>query len=195
MSKHRWNSSVDLVVIFCVGLVGALVPHLFKLGRVEAAAAQVLRGSRFELIDDSGNVRAVLDCGTARQPRLRMLSAQGNAAIDIGLTGAGSSYANFNGADGSPRVALKMGFGEKPVILMGDQDSPNKVILGAVQPDALDPNLDTWALEFNQPPPRHRLVAGVFATLGYRGQLIRGSALVMNAQGHLTNLGDDHGNR
>ena len=191
MTKRRWNSPVDLTLVFCLGLVGALLPHLFNLGRVEAAAPPVLRGSRFELVDDSGKLRAVLECGAAMQPRLRMLSPEGNAAIDIGLTGAGSSYANFNSADGSPRVAMKMGFGEKPVILMGDRDSPTKLVLGAVQPDAIDPNLDTWALEFNQPPPNYRAVAGVFATLGYKGKPIHGSVLVKDPQGHTLVFGDD----
>jgi hypothetical protein len=181
---------MSLVVVFLIGSLGAFVQYLFTPRMAEASASQVLRGSRFELVDNSGKVKAVLECGQAKQPRLRMLSEEGVAIIDVGLTGSGSPYWSFNGADGSSRVVVKIGFGDKPILLMGDRTSPSKLILGSVQSDAPDPTLDTWAVEFSQPPPHRRPVAGINAILGYEGKPIVGSMFVVDLRGRLSTFGD-----
>jgi hypothetical protein len=48
-----------------------------------------------------------------------MLGSDGHIAVDIGVVPTGSSYLILNGADGSFRVAFKMGFGDKPVLNNG----------------------------------------------------------------------------
>ena len=190
MPKYTPNSVMPLALAFVAGWLGSLVPRLLAPMQAQAAASPVLRANRFELVDDSAKLRAVIECGRAGQPHFRMLSVEGGTTVDIGIAGSASPYLTFNGSDGSPRVAVKMGFGDKPVLMMGDRASPSKLILGSVNSDLPDPSLDTWALAFVQPPPHHRDLAGINANFGSGKIPIAGSVFVVDARERLVTLGD-----
>jgi hypothetical protein len=192
--KAEMNLKIGLIAAFLAGSLGGLLANLFTSRRPQAATPHVLRANRFELVDESGKLRGVIDCEGVKQPPIRMLGSDGHIAVDIGVVPTGSSYLILNGADGSSRVAFKMGFGDKPVLIMGDRTSPTKLVLGSVNSDFPDPKSDTWALEFNQPPPHHRTLAGINALLGTEGKPIGGHVFVVDTRGRLLALGgtDSH---
>jgi len=147
MYQWRKSSSIGWFSAFVAGLLGSIVLHLFAPQHAEGATMHGLRGSRLELVDNRGKVRALLYCGREGEPHFRMLSSEDKVMIDIGLNGASTPYLTLNGSDGTPRVDVKIGYDDKPVMWMGDNRSPSKLVLGAIQTDSPDPNLDMWALE------------------------------------------------
>jgi hypothetical protein len=185
---------VALLLAYSAGILGSVTANVLMARRVEAAAAQVVRGSRFELVDESGVARAFLEFERPGRPRLRIAAGAQSDEVDIGVTGLGQGYLVLNGRDGRRRFSVQMGYLNKPTLFMGDDESSSKVTLGSVQPDAFDPNLDFWALRFSRTMPDSTL-GGVFVDIGHGGRPSRGSVSVRAADGKLWSLPSEGDNR
>jgi hypothetical protein len=184
--KRRLRKSTTtlagLSLAYIAGMMGSFTADLFRPGHVQAAPAQVVRANRFELVDGSGTPRAFLEFEGTDRPRLRISSGGSAEEVTIGVTGRGQGYLALKGVDGRPRFAVHMGYQDKPMLLMGDEESGSKVVLGSVQPDAMDPTLDIWALEFSRAMP-HAILGGLFMETGQNGKPSKGSLLVRDASG------------
>jgi hypothetical protein len=169
------------------GFTGSIVSRVLTFNSVEAASDVVLRGRRIELVDGTNKARAVLDFDATKRVRFQLLSADYATAIEISVGGAGSPSVIINGVDGGRRIDMHLGVTGKPVLQMGDGESPSKLVLGSIQPDFPDPTIDIWSLEFNKPAPL-RPLAGINMNIKHGGQLSRGSVYIFDSGGHRWSL-------
>jgi len=176
-----------LLFAYFAGILGSVTANLFMPGLAQAAHAPIVRATRFELVDESGVARAFLEFERPGRPRLRIAAESGTDEVSIGVTGPGQGYLALNGRDGRPRFTVHMAYQGKPVLLMGDDESSSKVTLGSVQPDALDPNLDFWALSFRRTMP-NSILGGLFVDIGHGGRPSKSSLSVRAADGKLWSL-------
>jgi hypothetical protein len=163
-AKSDWGENVSInrlrwiIVAFVAGACGSLATRVFNLENISAAPAQPLRSTRFELIDSAGRTRAVMESGDGGGAKLRFFNDAMRTPLELGLLG-GQPYLRMNGSDGRMRVTLKLIYGEKPVLLMGDSTSEQRLSLGVVQGDSSDPKADFWALLLGKPIDRDLLAA------------------------------------
>lgn len=126
MSTKQYGLTLALAMI--AGMVGGVVSSWFFIGRLMVAQkipqqAKVLRAERFELVDQSGKVRAVLDTGgraptgesitmiesmtgIAPEPALRLYDRDGNVRGVFGLWLDEDPVLEYRGKDGKSRVRL-----------------------------------------------------------------------------------------
>lgn len=171
-----------IFVAFVASLCGALVPRVFQLDAAAAAPLQPVRSTSFELLDDSGRKKAIIESEKGGSVRLRFFDAEMKTPLELGLNSGGKPFLRINGSDGRVRLTLKLIEGDKPTILMGDSTSEQRLQLGATQPDATGSNSDVWALLLGNPIDRD-LLAGLAMNTGPGTGAGIGSLSVRNSDG------------
>jgi len=121
------------------------------LQSVEAQdSAAVVRASRIELIDTSGNTKAILGMNpVAKTTTLSFFADDGKALASFGLRSE-LPFIQLFGGDEKPRATLALDTVHKPHLVFGDGVVEGRVVLGALGGDVLpdDPTINEWVLQF-----------------------------------------------
>jgi hypothetical protein len=87
------------------------------------AAAEVVRASRFELVDSEGHVRAALTLDGDGNPGLSFSDAQGNVRASLVLGQEGIPCLNLMGKAGTVRASLGFGSDWRVQLVLSDANS------------------------------------------------------------------------
>jgi hypothetical protein len=145
----RLTNALNVVAACVAGFLGGT---LASQTRVEAVSPQVVRASKFELLDATGVPVARWEVDPEKhQAHLCFVSKDGRVALDIGVQSASSPFLAMNGRDGKPRIDMGTGWMDKPALVMSDERWQGRIVLGHAgsdTPDILDDPRDQWGLEF-----------------------------------------------
>jgi hypothetical protein len=142
------NLSTLMAAVICGFISGSLSTRL----SVNAAATPaVVRGSKFELVDDSGRQIAIWQGDQSGRSALSFLGSDQKEVITLGLQPDKSPILNMMGKEGKIRLTIRLGTGDKPVLGMGDEKWEGRVILGYIEPDVRSERDDDWGLLFRAP--------------------------------------------
>jgi hypothetical protein len=145
----RLTNLLNLAVACVAGFLGGT---LASQARVEAVSPEVVRASRFELLDATGRPVARWEVDSERHVvHLSFLSKGGSVGFDLGVQSAGQPFLTMNGHEGKPRINMGLGWMDKPALVMGDERWAGRLHLGHAgsdTPDILDDPWDQWGLEF-----------------------------------------------
>ena len=180
--KSMWQSVLSLVLGFIGGIVAT--NSNFHIHRAQPEVrAEVVRASRFELVNASGNPLAYwgTDMG-GFSTEIAFSGKDGRVRARLGVTAgellakkpnAYSPYFELIGSDGKVRFAERLDASEYPMLALGDSGSANRLLLGhMVAGDVAGVNApdpwDRWALVLRDPSRgwREYLDIGVTTTLG-----------------------------
>jgi hypothetical protein len=134
------------ILVACVS--GFLGGALASQGGKAAPPPDVVRASRFELVNRAGRMVASWEVTPANQVRLQFGSGRAGA-LEIGSLEDGRPFLRMRGRDGKNRLVMELDTLDKPMIGMGDEKWEGRVHLGFVEPDVLDPASDDWRLSFS----------------------------------------------
>jgi hypothetical protein len=159
--------SACLVAGFTGGVVSTRVVHTNE----RSGAAEVIRARSFELVDKTGRAisfwgvdkdddvvlafgarsEVAQYMGRTRVPGLGPpgLKNPRNQLAAIGLQANDSPILQFNAADGWPRARWYLRDDGKPILLMDDETGP-RLLLGLDQSDTPGPDDNDWALVFDE---------------------------------------------
>jgi hypothetical protein len=129
------------------GFLGGTLASQGRENRVEAFAPEVIRASRFELVNPAGITVANWEVTPTNEIRLRFTSGRGEA-LEIGALQDGRPFLRMRGRDGKARVVMELDGLDKPMLGMGDEKWEGRVRLGFIEPDILDTGSDDWGLAF-----------------------------------------------
>jgi hypothetical protein len=142
----------NLLVIVAACAAGYLGGSLAPQARVEARGPEVVRASRFELVDAAGKTVARWEVDSEKHHIHLCFSPKGGpVGLDIGVSTEGLPFLTMNGHDGKPRVYMGTGWMDKPALVMSDERWLGRVVLGHAgsdTPDILEDPSDRWGLEF-----------------------------------------------
>jgi hypothetical protein len=142
------NASLFNVIAAAVaGFIGGTVA---SRAPVRAASPQVIRASRFELVDSAGHALARWEVDPeTNSAHLRFL-ARGGVALDEGTFSDVGPFLRMNGRDSRNRIALELDPADKPGLMMSDERWLGRIVLGYAGSDTPDiPDTeDSWNLEF-----------------------------------------------
>jgi hypothetical protein len=161
----------NLLLITGVALLAGFLGGAISSWRVEAASSQVVRASRFELVNTVGAVVATWSVESENEVHFRFMRGPRNSAIDISVRADGSPIIQAFGKDGKERISLGLGSSDKPVFVMSDSRWTGRVQLGFLEPDTINPASDTWGLLFHA-IGSERTVAGIGMSNGVDGQAV-----------------------
>ena len=116
------------------------------------AASDILRASRFELVDESGRRIGVWGRDQAGHTAIAFTGKGGNELAALGVRSDCYPFLDMAGADGKVRVTLRLESGDKPLLGMGDEKWEGRVLLGSIAHDTSEPS-DEWGLLFRGPVP------------------------------------------
>jgi|HubBroStandDraft_1064217.scaffolds.fasta_scaffold164161_2 hypothetical protein len=160
------------------GFAGGWVATQFQ--PTAAASDKAIKASRFELVDTSGRIRAVLGMHDGLDvPVLWFLTRSGQEVASIGLSSSLPSI-RFMGVDGRPRAVFCLTAGQRPLIALGDERWEGRIKLGAIEEDA-SPHGADWGLEFTGAVPSH-VLAGMGLVRDSGGQFL-GTLTVEDGKG------------
>jgi hypothetical protein len=159
--KHLFS----IVAAMLAGFIGGILSNRVNNTREEPRISQVFRARSFELVNEAGQAisywgvdqgqNAILAFGSrglalggARPQNIPPgLQNPHNQLLTIGLQGNDSPLVQMNGANGKTRARLLLSSYGKPVLLMEDETGP-RVLLGIEQSDTPGPEDDDWSLAF-----------------------------------------------
>jgi hypothetical protein len=87
------------------------------------AAAEVVRASRFELVDSDGNVRAALTVDGEGNSGLSLSDEEGNVRASLVLNREGIPRLNLMGKSGTVRASLGFGSDWRVQLVLSDANS------------------------------------------------------------------------
>ena len=87
------------------------------------AAAEVVRASRFELVDSDGNVRAALTLDAEGNSGLSLSDEEGNVRASLVLGPEGIPRLNLMGKTGAVRASLGFGSDWRVQLVLSDANS------------------------------------------------------------------------
>lgn len=183
MKYHLSKGWIWICAAFVAGFCGSCLERAIRVNSVMADSSRTVRSNRFELIDSTGQPAAILETRTGRGSRLVFIDSKIGIPLEVGMSSTGKSFLRMNGADGKPRVTLRIVDGDKPLLTMGDGQWEQRVLLGTVQPDSPDPKSDSWALLFGNPIDR-QLLAAIGMNTGSALRAARGSVSVRTGEGN-----------
>jgi len=131
------------ILAACVS--GFLGGTLASQTRVQASSVDVVRASRFELVNPAGSTVADWEVTPSNEVRLRFASSRGNA-VEIGVLEDGRPYLRMRGRDDKNRIVMELDQRDKPLLGMGDEKWEGRLRIGFVEPDVVDPNSDDWGI-------------------------------------------------
>lgn len=165
----------QLFTLVAAGLIGGLCANLFQSraqAQQEPALPQVLRAQRFELVDETGTVRASLGCAGG-VTELRMIGHDDNTNTTIRIRKDGSAALSFHDAKQQSRIVLGIGAGGVGGLAFADGDGKSRMALGTDKAGAP-------AVSLNYASGK---LAGLFTV-----QAERDAALILNGPKGDTNL-------
>lgn len=114
--------------------------------------ADRIQAHRFELVDSTGRIAATLE-ETPRGPHLLFNDLSGRDRLEIGLDNDILPYAEFTGADTSPRLRLGVDHGGNAAIDMSD-GKRSRLVLGTMASDVdFSGPINNWGLFLNPNNP------------------------------------------
>jgi hypothetical protein len=137
-----------LIVAVAGGFIGGSLSN--RMGSVRAAAPDVIRASRFELIDESGRRIGVWERNSKGQS-LTFVGKDGNQQIAFGLLNSSYPFLDMTGRDGKLRLTLRLGRDDKPLLGMSDEKWEGRLLLGFIEHDVSSSRDDDWGLLFRAP--------------------------------------------
>lgn len=165
----------QLFMLVAAGLVGGLCASLLQSparAQEEPAIAGTLRAQRFELVDDTGTVRASLG-SAGGVTELRMIGHDDNTNATIRIRKDGSAALSFHDAKQQSRIVLGIGAGGVGGLAFADGDGKSRMALGTDKAGAP-------AVSLNYASGK---LAGLFTVQGERD-----AALILNGPKGDTNL-------
>lgn len=138
------------IIIACAA--GFLGGTLASRAPVQASSPEVVRASKFELLDASGRPVARWETDPkTKNVRLSFLEKGGSVGLDIGVSSDVLPFVRMNGRDGKNRIALELGPGDRPGLNMSDARWLGRISLGQAGTDTPDipDRLDQWVLRFS----------------------------------------------
>ena len=158
--RECWTIDPFLLLIAALAGAGAGAISSLASRSVLAAASNVIRAERFEVVDGRGRVRAVLESVGSESVRLRFFDAQNALAMQLGLYPGDGPDLVMNGPDGRMRMRFRLRERGKPILLMGDEKWEGRLQLGLTQLDDVSPSKsDVWGLLLGNPIDRELFVA------------------------------------
>lgn len=156
--------------IMIAGLAGYFGGFLGSRCHVEAAQLEVIKASKFELVNGLGVTVGTWEVDSKNAAHLRFLGSRDRASIEVGVRSDGTPVIEMSGRDGKRRITLSLSQFDKPMLLMGDERWEGRIHLGFVEPDTFTPEWDNWGLLFNGLGSQ-RPVVGMGMAKGIEGQL------------------------
>ena len=127
---------------------GTLTSH----APVQASSPQVVRASRFELVDSAGRALARWEVDPkTNNTHLCFLARGGGVGLDAGVFPDAAPFLLMNGRDGKNRITLVLDGFDKPELAMSDERWQGRLLLGHRGTDTPDipDRTDEWTLEFH----------------------------------------------
>lgn len=151
-------SSRDSLVILAAcaaGYVGGLASSQTP---ITASAPDVVRATRFELVNGSGAPVAAWEVDPSGGAHLGFLRHD-TVGLDIGVLPDGRPFLRMSGRDGKRRIVMELDQVDKPMLGMGDERWEGRVHLGFIPPDTSPySNWDEWGLLFRAFGSQHPVV-------------------------------------
>lgn len=128
-----------------------------------AASGDVVRASRFELVNETGNIVGSWEVESGGGVQLSLFRDQ-HPSFVLGTRPDGRPFLQMDGQDGKNRISLNLNQGDKPIFVMSDERWEGRVHLGFMPPDTFPySNWDHWGLLFRAFGSEHA-VAGMGMT-------------------------------
>jgi hypothetical protein len=145
-----------MVFAACVaGYVGGIASSQTA---VKASGAEVIRATRFELINRLGSPVATWESDSNGGAHLKFLGQEA-VGFDIGVLPDGRPVLNMSGRDGKRRIVMELDQADRPMLGMGDERREGRVHLGFMTPDTFPySNWDHWGLLFRAFGSEHAVV-------------------------------------
>ena len=186
-------------LLSCVfGVIGGYYYTHWQYPKMEKVP--VLRSSRFELTNNSGQVVAFWGADRGNNTVLAFLQKgspqmgpeesvsphdqtgfsqqNSNEAFAVGMMHSQVPFMNLQAKDGTSRALLYLAEYQKPVLVMSDENFEGRLMLGFISNDAPSPEDDDWALSFRRPD-----MAGIGSVKDPVNRKYRGVLSVERTQG------------
>lgn len=137
-----------LILATISGFVGGYISS--RMQSVSASTTDVLRASRFELVDESGRRIGAWERDSKGRSVITFVGKDGNELTTLGLAND-SPFLNMAGRDGKVCLTLHLGRADKPLLGMGDENWEGRVLLGFIEHDVPSRHGDDWGLLFRAP--------------------------------------------
>jgi hypothetical protein len=145
--------------ILAAGVAGYLGGALASHNTVQASPPQVIRASKFELVDASGTAAASWELDRRGGAHLTFLLKRDVVGVDVGVFPDGRPFLIMGGHDGKRRIVMNLDQADKPIFGMGDERWEGRVRLGFMPPDAFPySGWDHWGLVFRAFGSEHPIV-------------------------------------
>jgi hypothetical protein len=150
------RSFYGILAACAAGYVGGI---LSRQHPVSASPPEVVRATKFELVNGSGATVASWETASNGEARLRFLYRREVVGLDIGVLADGQPFLRMGGRDGKKRIVMELDQVDKPMLVMGDEQWEGRVHLGFMPPDTFPySNWDHWGLAFRAPGSEHQVV-------------------------------------
>jgi hypothetical protein len=115
---------------------------------VRASPPDVVRATKFELINGTGTPIANWEVDSKGEARLNFLYSE-QAILAVGVLPDGRPFLRMGGRDGKNRIAIDLDQADKPMFVMSDERWEGRVHLGFIPPDTFPySGWDHWGLLF-----------------------------------------------
>ena len=149
----RTREILMMMLASAFGFVGGAVYS--RVHTLHVDDAQVLRGHRFELLDDSGRVIAFGRNDNLKNVVLGFRDKDDHSVATFGLGSDRTPFFDMAGKDGKSRVRLELDWmqqmQQKPTLVMSDEKWEGRVMFGFLPSDYPDREWDDWGLAFRAP--------------------------------------------
>ena len=145
---NRANNFLLLAVALVAGFAGGMCASWLS----PKSPARSVRTNRLEIVDSSGNVRAILESG-AKGSSLRLFDTSGNSGVTLKAEGVGDHQLSELLIDGSVDghyIDMKVGKTDSLIEVRGSRDN-NNLSLGALGEDI--PNGSQFGIRLGQGAP------------------------------------------
>lgn len=130
------------------GVLSALCVMYLTPRRTASTTANVVRAARFELVDATGTVKAVLETNDDHQAVLSFFDVNGKPQVELGLfSSGGGQILRFSDKYGRSRMTIASLPSSGTSLTMGD-NSRQRLVLGFQPNDAPSASDDDWGLTF-----------------------------------------------
>jgi hypothetical protein len=142
---------INLFNIIAACAAGFLGGALASRASVQASSPDVVRASRFELLDAAGRpvARWEIDPRT-NSVHLCFMAKGGGVGLDAGVLSDARPFLSMKGRDGKNRISMGLDERDKPGLSMSDERWLGRIVLGHAGSDTPDipDSTDRWGLQF-----------------------------------------------
>ncbi|MGA2273940.1 MAG: hypothetical protein ABSH00_10330 [Bryobacteraceae bacterium] len=167
--------------VVAAGVAGFIGGILAASAPARGASPEVMRASRFELVDPAGRAVARWEVDPETNSAHLRFIARGGVALDEGSFSDAGPFFSMNGRDGKRRISMSLDAEGKPALSMSDEHGLGRIVMGRAVTDTpgIPDTLDQWGLEF-RPFGTTRPIA-VIGMTNLRGRETKG-VLVVNGE-------------